>query len=326
MRHGIYGRNGTMRVLVTGGAGFIGSHIVRRMLDLEHEVVVLDNFSTGRRSNLEAILSDIDLVEGDVGRLEHVEQAVAGCDAVFHEAALPSVPRSIADPLSSHQANATGTLNVLVAARDAGAHRVVIASSSSVYGSVPDLPKRESMPTLPMSPYAVSKLAAESYCRSWFDLYGLETVALRYFNVFGPRQDPTSAYAAVVPRFIAAYAAGEPPVIFGDGEQSRDFTYIDNVVDANMGALESPAAPGRIYNIACNERITLNKLVGDLGELMGATVRPVHAAPRPGEVRHSQAAIDAAREDLGYEPRISLREGLRQTIAAFQHEPIEVPA
>src|SRR3954467_5879814 len=315
-----------MKVLVTGGAGFVGSHIVRRMLDLEHEVVVLDNFSTGRRSNLEAVVSDIDVVEGDVGRLEHVEQAVAGCEAVYHEAALPSVPRSIADPLSSHQANATGTLNVLVAARDAGARRVVIASSSSVYGSVPDLPKRESMPTLPMSPYAVSKLAAEAYCRSWFDLYGLETVALRYFNVFGPRQDPLSAYAAVVPRFIAAYAAGEPPVIFGDGKQSRDFTYVDNVIDANLGALESTTAPGRVYNIACNDSVTLNELAEDLRELMGAGTRPVHAAPRPGEVRHSLASIDAAREDLGYQPKVALREGLRRATAAFELEPMEVPA
>jgi len=315
-----------VKVLVTGGAGFIGSHIVRRMLDLEHEVVVLDNFSTGRRSNLDAVLADIDVSEGDVGCLEHVEQAVAGCDAVFHQAALPSVPRSIADPLSSHQANATGTLNVLVAARDAGTRRVVMASSSSVYGSVPDLPKRESMPTLPMSPYAVSKLAGEQYCRSWFDLYGLETVALRYFNVFGPRQDPMSAYAAVVPRFIAAYAAGEPPVIFGDGKQSRDFTYVDNVVEANIGALESPAAPGRVYNIACNDSVTLNELAHELRELMGAQARPVHAAPRPGEVRHSLASIDAARADLGYAAKVSLREGLRRTIAAFELEPTEVPA
>jgi nucleoside-diphosphate-sugar epimerase len=315
-----------VKVLVTGGAGFIGSHIVRRMLDLEHEVVVLDNFSTGRRSNLEAVASEIEVHEGDVGCLEHVEHAVAGCDAVFHEAALPSVPRSIADPLNSHQANATGTLNVLVAARDAGARRVITASSSSIYGSVPDLPKHESMPTLPMSPYAVSKLAAESYCRSWFDLYGLETVALRYFNVFGPRQDPLSAYAAVVPRFIAAYKAGEPPVIFGDGKQSRDFTYVDNVVDANLGALESPTAPGRVYNIACNDSVTLNELADELRELMGAHTRPVHAAPRPGEVRHSLASIDAARQDLGYVAKVGLREGLRRTIAAFELEPMEVPA
>jgi UDP-glucose 4-epimerase len=313
-----------MKVLVTGGAGFIGSHIVRRLLDLEHEVVVLDNFSTGRRSNLDAVASDIELIEGDVAELEQVEQAVAGCDAVYHEAALPSVPRSIADPLASHAANATGTLNVLVAARDAGARRVIIASSSSVYGSMPELPKRESMPTLPMSPYAVSKLAAESYCRTWFDLYGTETVALRYFNVFGPRQDPLSAYAAVVPRFIAAYKAGEPPVIFGDGEQSRDFTYIDNVVDANLAALTSADAPGRVYNIACNDRITLNQLATELGEIMGAAVKPVHAAPRPGEVRHSQAAIDQAQADLGYEPRISLREGLKRTVAAFELDREEV--
>jgi nucleoside-diphosphate-sugar epimerase len=321
-----HGRDSRMKVLVTGGAGFIGSHIVRRLLDLEHEVVVLDNFSTGRRSNLDAVASDIELIEGDVAELDHVEQAVAGCDAVYHEAALPSVPRSIADPLASHAANATGTLNVLVAARDAGARRVVIASSSSVYGSVPDLPKRESMPTLPVSPYAVSKLAAESYCRSWFDLYGLETVALRYFNVFGPRQDPLSAYAAVVPRFIAAYKAGEPPVIFGDGEQSRDFTYIDNVVDANLAALSSPDARGRIYNIACNDRITLNQLATELREIMGSHVKPVHAAPRPGEVRHSQAAVDAARADLGYEPSISFREGLKRTVAAFELEHMEVHA
>jgi UDP-glucose 4-epimerase len=313
-----------MKVLVTGGAGFIGSHIVRRLLDLDHEVVVLDNFSTGRRSNLDAVASDIELIEGDVAELEHVEQAVAGCDAVYHEAALPSVPRSIADPLASHAANATGTLNVLVAARDAGARRVIIASSSSVYGSMPELPKRESMPTLPMSPYAVSKLAAESYCRTWFDLYGTETVALRYFNVFGPRQDPLSAYAAVVPRFIAAYKAGEPPVIFGDGEQSRDFTYIDNVVDANLAALTSADAPGRVYNIACNDRITLNQLATELGEIMGAAVKPVHAAPRPGEVRHSQAAIDQAQADLGYEPRISLHEGLKRTVAAFELDREEV--
>lgn len=302
--------------LITGGAGFIGSHIVRRMLALDWNVVVLDDLSTGKSSNLDAAAADVRFVEGDVRCLEDVQAAVEGCEAVFHQAALPSVPRSIADPISSHAVNATGTLNVLVAARDAGVRRVVMASSSSVYGAVPGLPKRESMATLPISPYAVSKLAAESYCRSWFDLYGIETVALRYFNVFGPRQDPLSAYAAVVPRFIAAYAAGEPPVIFGDGEQSRDFTYVANVVDANVRALESAAAPGHVYNIACNERITLNDLARELGRQMGTTVTPVHAAPRPGEVRHSLADIGEARDDLGYEPRIGLAEGLRATIAA----------
>jgi len=303
-------------VLVTGGAGFVGSHIVRRMLALDWNVVVLDDLSTGSRANLEQVAADIRFVEADVRSLDDVRAAMQGCDAVFHQAALPSVPRSIADPISSHAVNATGTLNVLVAARDAEVRRVVMASSSSVYGATPGLPKHESMATLPLSPYAVSKLAAESYCRSWFDLYGIETVALRYFNVFGPRQDPLSAYAAVVPRFIAAYAAGEPPVIFGDGEQSRDFTYVANVVDANVKAIESAAAAGGVYNIACNERITLNALATELGRQMGVDIKPVHAAPRPGEVRHSLADIGAARADLGYEPRIAFSEGLRATVAA----------
>jgi nucleoside-diphosphate-sugar epimerase len=310
-----------MRALVTGGAGFVGSHLVRRLLDLGAEVSVLDNLSTGRRSNLHEVADDIRFVEGDVASLEDVREVVRGCDAVFHQAALPSVPRSIADPIASHEANATGTLNVLVAARDADVRRVVVASSSSVYGSVPGLPKHESMPALPISPYAVSKLAAESYTRSWHELYGLETVALRYFNVFGPRQDPTSAYAGVVPRFISAYDAGEPPVIFGDGKQSRDFTYIDNVVDANLGALRSPTAPGRVYNVACGERITLNRLAKELGRIMGARIEPVHAAPRAGDVRHSLADVTAAQTDLGYQPRVSLTDGLRATVEAFTLEP-----
>jgi UDP-glucose 4-epimerase len=310
------------RGLVTGGAGFIGSHIVRRMLDLGWDVAVLDDLSTGRRSNLDGVASDIEFLEGDVGSLDQVRDAVRGCEVVLHQAALPSVPRSVANPIASHTVNATGTLNVLVAARDEGVRRVVAASSSSVYGAVPDLPKRESMPTLPLSPYAVSKLAAESYCRSWYDLYGVETVALRYFNVFGPRQDPLSEYAAVIPRFIAAYRSDEPPVIFGDGEQSRDFTYVDNVVDANLAALDAEAAPGRVYNIACGERITLNQLARELREQSGATVTPVHAAPRPGEVRHSQADIGQARIDLGYDPRVSLAEGLRATVEAFEAETL----
>ncbi len=312
--------------LITGGAGFIGSHIVRRMLALEWDVVVLDDLSTGRRSNLDAVASEVRFVEADVSSLADVRAAVEGCEAVFHQAALPSVPRSIADPISTHTVNATGTLNVLVAARDAGVRRVVMASSSSVYGAVPGLPKRESMATLPISPYAVSKLAAESYCRTWFDLYGLKTVALRYFNVFGPRQDPMSAYAAVVPRFIAAYAAGDPPVIFGDGGQSRDFTYVANVVDANVLALDAAVAPGRVYNVACGERITLNELALELGRQMGTDIHPVHAAPRPGEVRHSLADIGAARADLGYDPRIALAEGLRATVAAAAADRMRVTA
>jgi len=314
------------RALITGGAGFVGSHVVRRMLARGWNVVVLDNFSTGRRSNLEAVAADIELIEGDVASLDQVRAAMRGCEAVFHEAALPSVPRSIADPVASHKTNATGTLNVLVAARDAQVRRVVMASSSSVYGSVPGLPKRESMATLPISPYAVSKLAAESYCRTWFELYGLETVALRYFNVFGPRQDPLSEYAAVVPRFIAAYRSGQPPVIFGDGEQSRDFTFVENVVDANVAALDAPAAPGRVYNIACGHGVTLNALAQELRVQLDATVTPVHAAPRPGEVRHSLADVSQARADLGYVPRVGLAEGLHATIEAFASEALAVAA
>jgi UDP-glucose 4-epimerase len=317
-----------MKVLITGGAGFVGSHLVRRALAMGAEVAVLDDLSTGRRSNLDEVAADIAFFEGDIRSPADVERAIAGCDAVLHQAALPSVPRSIADPVASHGVNATGTLNVLLAARDAGAARLVFASSSSVYGASPGLPKNEAMATLPLSPYAVAKSAAESYCRTFFDLYGLETVALRYFNVFGPRQDPTSEYAAVVPRFIEAFRAGEPPVICGDGEQSRDFTYVENVVDANMAALTAADAPGRVYNVACGERITLNQLAGGLREQLGTAVEPVHGPPRPGEVRHSLADVSRAREDLGYEPRIGLVEGLRRTVDHFQRQPARtaVPA
>jgi nucleoside-diphosphate-sugar epimerase len=314
------------KVLVTGGAGFIGSNLVERLAHESHDVRVLDNFATGHRENLAGLFDEIDLVEGDIQSYERVHNAVRGCELVFHLAALPSVPRSIQDPLTSNASNVIGTLNVLLAARDEGVRRVVYASSSSVYGANPELPKREEMPALPIAPYAVAKLAAETYCRSFFEVYGLETVSLRFFNVFGPRQDPLSQYAAVIPNFISALLDGESPVVFGDGEQSRDFTYVDNVVDANLGALESPTAPGRVYNIACNDSVTLNELADELRELMGAHARPVHAAPRPGEVRHSLASIDAARHDLGYEPKVTLREGLRRTIAAFELEPMEVPA
>ena len=315
-----------MKVLITGGAGFIGSHLARRSLALGHDVAVLDDLSTGRRRNLDEVMADLEFFEGDIRSPSDVEQAIAGCDAVLHQAALPSVPRSIACPADSHEVNATGTLNVLIAARDAGVQRFVLASSSSVYGSTPGLPKKEEMPTLPLSPYAVAKCAAESYARSFHGVYGLETVGLRYFNVFGPRQDPQSEYAAVVPRFIAAFRAGEAPVICGDGEQSRDFTYVENVVDANMAALVSEAAPGRVYNIACGERITLNQLVHGLRQQIGTSVEPVHGPPRPGEVRHSMADVSRAREDLGYEPRIGLAEGLSRTVDHFTAESMEVVA
>ncbi len=303
-----------MRVLVTGGAGFIGSHLVQRLLAGGHQVRVLDSFYTGRRANLEDVASEIELIDGDIRDLERTRGATTGCEAVFHLAAVPSVPRSLADPITTHEANATGTLNVLIAARDTDAQRVVFASSSSIYGAAEELPKRESTAPLPISPYAVSKLAAENYCRSFFELFELETVALRYFNVFGPRQDPDSQYAAVVPKFIRTFRNGEAPTIFGDGEQSRDFTYVGNVVEANLAALARPEVAGRVYNIAYGQRTTLNELAAILREETGATVAAVHGPPRAGEVRHSHADISLARRELGYEPAISLAEGLRRTI------------
>jgi UDP-glucose 4-epimerase len=309
-----------MRLLVTGGAGFIGSHVVRRLLAVGSEVRVLDNLSTGDRENLASVAREVELLEDDIRDVTAVQRAMRGCDAVVHIAAVPSVPRSIADPITTHDANATGTLNVLVAARDAGASRVVFASSSSIYGAAAELPKRETLTPLPISPYAVSKLAAESYCRSFFDVYGLETVALRYFNVFGPRQDPNSEYAAVIPKFIWAFRHDEPPVIFGDGEQSRDFTYVENVVNANLAALETPDVGGRVYNIACGQRVTLNALAASLREEMGASVDVVHGPPRAGDVRHSEADITRAATELAYQPAVGLGEGLRRTVSYFLGE------
>src|SRR4051794_23746453 len=304
----------TVRVLVTGGAGFIGSHVVSRLLSAGREVRVLDNMSTGRRSNLSGVAGEVELITADVRDLPVVQGAMRGCDAVVHLAALPSVPRSIDDPAATHHANATGTLHVLLAARDAGVSRVVFASSSSIYGAGAELPKRESLTPLPISPYAVSKLAAEHYCRSFFEVFGLETVALRYFNVFGPRQDAHSVYAAVIPRFIQAYRDGTSPVIFGDGEQSRDFTYVDNVAEANLAALETAGVGGRVYNVACGTRVTLNELAMSIRRETGATLVPVHSPARPGEVRHSLADVSRARQDLGYEPVVTLDEGLRRTV------------
>jgi len=307
-----------MRVLVTGGGGFIGSHLAGRLAALGHRVRILDNFATGRRSNVVALDADVDLIEGDIQSYERVHNAIAGCDLVFHQAALPSVPRSVADPLTSNATNVIGTLNVLLAARDAGVRRVVFASSSSVYGTSHELPKREDMAPMPVSPYAVAKLASEGYCRSFGEVYGLETVALRYFNVFGPRQDPRSQYAAVVPNFITSLLTGERPTIFGDGEQSRDFTYVENVVQANLLAMEADVAPGRVYNVACGERVSLNQLFSVLRELADRGVEPVYAAPRAGDVRHSLADLTASRRDLGYEPTVDLREGLRRSVEDLQ--------
>jgi UDP-glucose 4-epimerase len=310
-------------VLVTGGAGFIGSHLVERLLERGHRVRVLDSFATGRRESLDH-LPDVEIVEGDVQSYERVANASRGCQVVFHEAALPSVPRSVQDPLMTNVVNVTGTLNVLLAARDNGASRVVYASSSSVYGANAALPKAESMPPAPISPYAVSKLAGEHYCRAFSAVFGVQTVALRYFNVFGPRQDPRSQYAAVIPRFITAVLAGEPPLIFGDGEQSRDFTYVENVIDANLLAMEADGVDGMTMNVACGERVTLNQLVAELGRLTGREATPRFVEPRPGDVRHSHADITLARTHLGFDPAVSLAEGLARTLAHFDRTTADV--
>ena len=304
--------------LVTGGGGFIGSALVKRLLSEGQAVRVLDNFATGRRANLEEVLGDIELIEGDLQSYERVHNAVRGCDFAFHLGALPSVPRSIQDPLTSNATNVVGTLNVLLAARDEGVQRVVYASSSSLYGASRELPKHEEMPTLPIAPYAVSKLAAEGYCRAFHQVYGLETVALRYFNVFGPEQDPQSQYAAVIPNFITAALEGGRPVVHGDGEQSRDFTFVDNAVDANLLAASAAGAAGEAFNIACGERTSLNEIVARLSALSGREIESVNVDPRPGDVRHSLADISKAREVLGYEPAVDFEEGLRRTYAEFE--------
>jgi len=302
------------RVLVTGGCGFIGSHLAHRLLRDGHEVRILDNLATGSIENIRPFLDDVELIEGDIRSSEHVNRATRGCDLVFHQAALASVPGSVQDPLANNASNVTGTLNVLLAARDEGAQRVVFASSSSVYGTDPELPKREAMATLPNSPYAVSKQAAESYCRSFFHAYGLETVALRYFNVFGPGQDPLSEYAAVVPKFITAMLEGRRPMVFGDGEQTRDFIYIDNTVEANVLASTAEGAAGQAFNIACGDRISLNDLLGEIRELSGSDLSAQYLSARTGDIPHSLADISLAREILDFNPEVQLREGLARTI------------
>jgi UDP-glucose 4-epimerase len=307
-----------MRVLVTGGGGFIGSHLVRAMLDDGHEVRVLDNFATGKRENLLDLDAELDLVEGDIQSYERVHNAVAGCEVVLHQAAMPSVPRSVQDPLTSNAVNAIGTLNVLLAARDSGVRRVVFASSSSVYGASEHLPKRESHTPLPISPYAVAKLAGEGFCRSFHTVYGLETVALRYFNVFGPRQDPLSQYSAVIPSFSTAVLEGRQPVVYGDGTQTRDFTYVSNVVDANRLAMSAPGIGGEAFNVAVGARVSLNEVIEMICELTGRTVEPVYAPRRAGDVPHSMADISRARESLGFEPAVDLREGLSLTLEHFE--------
>ena len=299
--------------LVTGGAGFIGSHVVAELLQRGHTVRILDNFSTGRRGNLAAVDGDVEVVEGDMRSYERAHNAVKGADLVIHLAALPSVPRSVQDPLTTNEANITGTLNVLLAARDNSARRVVLASSSSIYGANAAMPKREDMMPQPISPYAVSKLAAEQYARAFTSVYGLETVSLRYFNVFGPRQDPTSQYSGVVPRFMRLAIQGGRPVVFGDGEQSRDFTYVANVVDATLSAATAAGAAGNICNIGCGDPKTVLDLIAAVSRVSGHPLEPEFAPPRLGDVKHSFADISLARKLLGYEPRVGFDEGIGRT-------------
>ena len=303
------------RVLVTGGAGFIGSNVVRGLIERGDSVRVLDNFSTGNRANLEGL--DVEIVEGELRSYERVHNAVRGTEVVYHLGALGSVPRSVQDPLTSSAVNVEGTLNVLLAARDAGVRRVVFASSSSVYGNGGTLPRLETQHTDPLSPYGVAKLAAERYCVSFSRVYPLETVALRYFNVFGPRQNPHSQYAAVVPRFISAIAAGEPVPIYGDGEQSRDFTYVGNVVAANLLAAGADGVNGEILNVASGRSETVNDLAEVLGRILERPVEKEFLPERTGDVRHSWADVSAARRLLGYEPEVGFEEGLRLTADAF---------
>src|SRR5215469_14658025 len=304
--------------LVTGGAGFIGSHICERLLRDGHAVRVLDDFSNGKSENLGAMSGDIDMISGNLSDRSVVARAVSGAYVVFHEGALGSVPRSVADPLTTHESNVTGTLNILLAARDLGVRRVVFASSSSVYGETPALPKHEDMKPEPRSPYALSKLSAEQYCGVFHHIYGFETVALRYFNIFGPRQDPESQYAAVIPKFVTAVLAGRRPVIFGDGRQSRDFTYVDNVVEANLRASEAESAAGKFFNVACGGRYTLLDLLSKIKETLGSDIKPVHESPRPGDVRDSQASIEAAQAILGYKVSVDFDEGLRRTVEWYR--------
>jgi len=326
--------------LITGGAGFIGSNIAEHLVNAGKSVRIFDNFSSGKRENLSgcspaalpaggearrlsaaATTGTLDVIEGDLRVLESVKHAMTGVRYVLHLGAIPSVPRSVEDPVTTHQANITGTLNVLLAAREAVVKRVVFSSSSSVYGDTPTLPKREDMPPSPLSPYAVHKLTGEHYCRIFWQLYGLETVALRYFNVFGPRQDPQSQYAAVIPRFITAIVKGEPPVIFGDGEQTRDFSHVENIIAANLAACEAgQAACGESFNIACGGRISLLDLVATINKITGQNIKPKLDPPRPGDILHSQADITKAGKLLGWKPSVDFDGGIEKAVAWYRQQ------
>ena len=304
--------------VVTGGAGFIGSHIVEELLLRNEKVTLIDNFSTGNRENVKPFEGKAQIVDTDLGQPNNLTQILKGADYVIHQAAIPSVPKSIIDPVKSHQANVNGTLQLLVACREAGVKRVVYASSSSLYGDSPTLPKHEGMMPNPLSPYGAQKLFGEMYCQVFTKSYGLETVSLRYFNVFGPRQDATSQYSGVLALFIPAVLQGRRPTIYGDGEQSRDFTYVKNVVDANLLACKAPGVGGQVFNVACGDRITVNSILQQINKITGKDVSPIYADPRAGDIKHSHADITLAKERLGYQAKVGLEEGLRHTIEWYR--------
>jgi len=309
--------------LVTGGAGFIGSHLVEELVGRGEHVRVVDNLITGKRQNI-AHLPSVEFMEGDLADLEVARGAVKGVDYVLHQAAIPSVPRSVQDPITSNRANVDASLNVLVAARDEGVKRLVYAGSSSAYGNSPTLPKVETMTTGPLSPYALQKLVAEQYCQMFTQLYGLETVTIRYFNVFGPRQDPSSPYSGVISLFISALCDGRQPTIYGDGEHTRDFTYVANVVDGVLRACTASGASGEVINVATGGRISLNTLFANIRQLVGTKVEPIYAAPRAGDVKDSQADISKARRILGYEPAVSFEDGLEKTVGWYRSSQLSV--
>jgi len=306
------------RYVVTGGAGFIGSHIVEELVRRNETVTVIDNFSTGKRENVKPFEGAAEIIDADISQAKNLAQILKGAEYVIHQAAIPSVPKSIIDPVKSHEANVNGTLQLLVACREAGVKRVVYASSSSLYGDSPTLPKHEGMMPNPLSPYGAQKLFGETYCQVFTKSYGLETVSLRYFNVFGPRQDATSQYSGVLALFIPAVLEGRRPTIYGDGQQSRDFTYVKNVVEANLLACKAPGVAGQFFNVACGDRITVNSMLQQINKITGKDISPIYADARAGDIKHSQADITRAKERLSYVPRVSFEEGLRDTIEWYR--------
>src|SRR5438552_3002363 len=306
------------RYVVTGGGGFIGSHIVEELVRRDETVTDIDNFSTGKHANVEPFEDDIEVIEADIAEAKNLTQFLRGADYVMNQAAKPSVPKSSIDPVKSHNANVNGTLRLLVASREAGVKRVVYASSSSLYGDSPTLPKHEGMTPNPLSPYGAQKLFGEMYCQVFTRAYGLETVSLRYFNVFGPRQDATSQYSGVLALFIPAVLQGKKPTIYGDGLQSRDFTYVKNVAEANLIACRAAGVAGEVFNVACGDRITVNSMLQQINTVTGKDITPIYAEPRSGDIKHSQADITRAKADLGYQPKVSFAEGLRNTIEWYR--------